>query len=79
MTLELMRRLRDAGQQASIVAILCDGGDRYQHSYYNPEWLSRGGFVLEPWIERIASLARGDGALPLVDIVTHAQQGSAGG
>ena len=31
---------RDAGESGSIVAILCDGGERYQHSYYNDAWVA---------------------------------------
>ena len=36
--LELAQRMRDAGKGGSIVAILCDSGARYEHSYYNPAW-----------------------------------------
>ena len=27
-----------AGRRGSIVTILCDSGERYAHSYYNPDW-----------------------------------------
>ncbi len=42
--LHLARRMHDAGEQGSIVAILCDGGERYAHSYYNAQWLAAQGF-----------------------------------
>ena len=29
---------REDGRQGSIVAILCDAGERYAHSYYDPAW-----------------------------------------
>jgi cysteine synthase A len=34
----LAARMRAAGEQGSLVTILCDGGERYAHSYYNPDW-----------------------------------------
>src|SRR5690606_35451299 len=30
--------MRARGEAGSIVTILCDGGERYDHSYYNPGW-----------------------------------------
>jgi cysteine synthase A len=33
--------MREAGQSGSIVSILCDGGERYAHSYYNPDWYAQ--------------------------------------
>jgi cysteine synthase A len=35
------QRMREAGQSGSIVSILCDGGERYAHSYYNPDWYAQ--------------------------------------
>ena len=35
--------MRSAGQAGSIVAILCDGGERYAHSYYAADWYDRNG------------------------------------
>src|SRR5690606_25270904 len=36
--LRAAQQLRDAGRGGSIVSILCDSGDRYAHSYYDPDW-----------------------------------------
>ena len=36
--LEVAQRLHVAGERGSIVTILCDSGERYAHSYYNPHW-----------------------------------------
>ena len=47
------------GEEGSIVAILCDGGERYLHSYYNREWLSNNGFDIDPHVEQIRRLAEG--------------------
>ena len=39
--------MRAAGDGGSIVTILCDGGERYTHSYYNPDWYRRHGIEIE--------------------------------
>lgn len=39
--LEIARRMRAAGERGSIVTILCDSGERYLHSYYNPDWYAK--------------------------------------
>jgi len=36
--LQLAQRMTAQGQAGSIVAILCDSGERYAHSYYHPPW-----------------------------------------
>ncbi|MEA9489413.1 PLP-dependent cysteine synthase family protein [Xanthomonas campestris] len=36
--LQAAQRMRDEGRQGSIVTILCDAGERYAHSYYDPAW-----------------------------------------
>ncbi len=38
--LSLATQMRDAGQTGSIVTLLCDSGERYLESYYNPEWVA---------------------------------------
>ena len=50
-------RMRREGRSGSIVSILCDGGDRYSHSYYNPAW------YVEQGIDTIRSDAIVAGAL----------------
>ena len=59
-TVQLMR--------GSIVAVLCDGGERYATSYYNPEWLKAKGYELEPLIAQVAACAERGEALP--DLLT---------
>ncbi|HEY5807939.1 MAG TPA: PLP-dependent cysteine synthase family protein [Povalibacter sp.] len=41
--LEIARRMQADSRRGSIVTILCDSGERYSHSYYNPEWYARCG------------------------------------
>ncbi|MFF5249997.1 PLP-dependent cysteine synthase family protein [Streptosporangium sp. NPDC000095] len=48
-SLKVVERMRDAGQTGSIVTLLCDGGERYAHTYYNDAWLLDQGLDLEPY------------------------------
>ena len=58
------QRMVAAGEQGSIVAVLCDGGERYATSYYNPDWLAAQGYALQPLIDQIAACAERGEALP---------------
>lgn len=40
--------MRD-GQGGSLVTLICDSGDRYADSYYNPDWLARENIDIAPW------------------------------
>lgn len=37
---ELVSLLLATGKSGSIVTLLCDGGERYTHTYYNDDWLT---------------------------------------
>jgi cysteine synthase A len=56
-TLSLAAEMRARGEQGSIVAILCDGGERYLHSYYNDQWLAANGFDIATQINEIRAFA----------------------
>ncbi|MBB1519361.1 PLP-dependent cysteine synthase family protein [Aquipseudomonas guryensis] len=58
------QQMRAAGEQGSLVAILCDGGERYATSYYDASWLQAEGFELAPLIDGIAACAERGIALP---------------
>ncbi|RIJ69914.1 PLP-dependent cysteine synthase family protein [Nakamurella silvestris] len=45
---ELARQMAAAGVRGSIVTLLCDGGERYGHTYYNDEWVAAQGWDLAP-------------------------------
>ena len=45
------------------VSILCDSGDRYAHSYYNPDWYADHGIDVADADRTIAEAVAG-GALP---------------
>ncbi|MET1081432.1 MAG: PLP-dependent cysteine synthase family protein [Pseudomonas sp.] len=55
-----------AGESGSVVAILCDGGERYATTYYDPAWLQAQGFDLDPLIGAVAACAERGEALPEV-------------
>lgn len=64
-------RMREAGEAGAIVTILCDGGERYRHSYYNESWLAANGFDLVPARAKLAAVMdRGD-ALPLLEAIVR--------
>ncbi len=39
--LALALEMKARGERGSILSIICDGGDRYLPTYYNPEWVAR--------------------------------------
>ncbi|WP_084398576.1 PLP-dependent cysteine synthase family protein [Henriciella aquimarina] len=55
--LQLMAEMRDAGEAGSVATLLCDGGERYLDTYYNPDWLAREGLDLAPYLKTLEELA----------------------
>lgn len=50
--------MRDRGERGSVVTLLCDGGERYAHTYYDDGWLAAQGLDIAPYLatlERFAS------------------------
>ena len=41
------------GREGSLVTLVCDSGDRYAATYFNPDWLAEKQIDIAPWIERI--------------------------
>ncbi|MCP3751364.1 PLP-dependent cysteine synthase family protein [Pseudomonas sp. SBB6] len=58
------QQMRAAGEAGSIVAILCDGGDRYATTYYDQEWLNGQGYQLEGLIAAVQACVERGEALP---------------
>ncbi|HSY27528.1 MAG TPA: PLP-dependent cysteine synthase family protein [Burkholderiaceae bacterium] len=56
-TLSLAAEMRAKGENGSIVAILCDGGERYLHSYYNDAWLAANGFEIGTQMKEIRAFS----------------------
>ncbi|WP_312227490.1 PLP-dependent cysteine synthase family protein [Pseudescherichia sp.] len=56
--LQLAARMRDEGRTGSIVTLLCDSGERYLDTYYNPTWVSANIGDTAPYAAEIAQLLR---------------------
>ena len=59
------QQMRDAGRSGSIVTILCDAGERYAHSYYNPDWYVQQGIDIAAADAVIAAAVAGQDTLAL--------------
>lgn len=46
-------RMMAAGQQGSLVSLICDDGARYADTYYNDDWLRARGFEIAPYVAAI--------------------------
>jgi cysteine synthase len=46
---QLVARMRAGGVRGSVVTLICDGGDRYRHSYYDDAWVAAQGMDLAPY------------------------------
>jgi cysteine synthase A len=57
-------RMREAGEAGSIVTVLCDQGERYVHSYYDPEWLRSHGFDVAASLQVVRATAEGGAPMP---------------
>ncbi|WP_092657517.1 PLP-dependent cysteine synthase family protein [Actinopolymorpha singaporensis] len=53
--LTLVGRMRAAGERGSVVTLICDGGDRYVHTYYDDAWVAAQGLDLVPYARRLAA------------------------
>ncbi|MDT8999122.1 PLP-dependent cysteine synthase family protein [Paucibacter sp. APW11] len=50
------RQMRQRGERGSIVTLLCDGGERYRHSYHDDHWLQAQGLVCDAEAQALAAL-----------------------
>ncbi|MFC4561171.1 PLP-dependent cysteine synthase family protein [Nocardiopsis mangrovi] len=49
----LIARMRAEGRRGSVVTLICDGGERYRHSYYDDAWVAAKGMDLAPFTEAL--------------------------
>lgn len=63
-SLHIAQRMRDQGEQGSIVTLLSDHGERYVHSYYDAGWLSSHGFEIQSLRDTVQAAAEGRQPLP---------------
>lgn len=55
--LQLATRMRSAGRRGSVVTLLCDRGERYADTLFDPRWLATHHLSPWAWIERLERLA----------------------
>ena len=51
--LQLLHEMQLRGEQGAVATLICDSGQRYEHSCFNDEWLRAQGLEIAPWCERI--------------------------
>lgn len=54
----IISQLLARDEQGSVVALLCDPGDRYLDKYYSDDWLAREGIDIAPYLRRLESFMR---------------------
>ena len=47
--MQVAQRMRQNGEQGSLVTLLCDSGERYPDTYYNPEWVAQNIGDIQSW------------------------------
>jgi cysteine synthase len=58
---QIVAELRAGGRSGSVVTLLCDGGERYAHTYFDDTWLATHDLDLMPYQEVLESFfATGD-------------------
>jgi len=64
-TLKLACEMQKNSQCGSIVTLICDSGERYLDTYYNPEWLQAHDLDPAPYLKKLNQLQ--DGNLDAMD------------
>ena len=57
-SLQLAAEMIRLGKSGSIVTMICDPGDRYLDTYYDPAWLQEQAIDAVPWVEALERFAR---------------------
>jgi len=57
--LQLMCEMRQRGERGPVVTLICDSGDRYRDTYYNPDWLAAQGYDVDGQQARLEEIVHG--------------------
>lgn len=57
-------KLMEAGEEGSIVSLICDSGDRYMSTYYDDDWLRQRGMDVAPFCEILEAFLHKGTPLP---------------
>ncbi|WP_113701026.1 PLP-dependent cysteine synthase family protein [Nonomuraea lactucae] len=56
---ELIKEMREAGERGSVVTLICDGGERYRGTYWDPGWLAAQGLDIHPHLADLRAFLAG--------------------
>ncbi|KAA9000057.1 PLP-dependent cysteine synthase family protein [Affinibrenneria salicis] len=54
--LQLAKKMREEGRRGAIVTLLCDSGERYLDTYYQPRWVAQHIGDITPWLAELNDL-----------------------
>jgi cysteine synthase A len=64
--LRLVAGMRSRGETGSVVTLICDGGERYQRTYFDDGWLAQQGLDVAPYLATLEKFhATGDWVEPV--------------
>ena len=52
-TFQIIAKLVSKNEKASIVSMICDGGERYLDTYYSNDWLKKNNFNIKPYLKQL--------------------------
>lgn len=52
----LANQMHERGEQGAIVTLLCDSGERYLDTYYNPDWVKNNIGDISPYLKQLPNL-----------------------
>lgn len=58
-SLRLLSEMRSRGERGSVVTLICDGGERYAHTYYDDGWLAAQGLDVAPYTATLEKFVAG--------------------
>ncbi len=62
-------QMRQTGVEGSLVSLICDSGERYGDTYYNPAWLAERNIDPTPHIEMLERFLRGEGPFEMASVI----------
>lgn len=51
--MQVAQRMRAQGERGSLVTLMCDSGERYPDSYYNPDWVTQQFGDISGWLRQL--------------------------
>ncbi|CAM3884970.1 PLP-dependent cysteine synthase family protein [Vibrio aquimaris] len=52
--IQLASEMKSSGETGSIVTLLCDSGERYLDTYFNPDWIKHNVGDLQPYLRKLS-------------------------